>query len=88
MSANPSITGHWYVKGRISNNPPILKKKSCEPYSNYHSRNLRVAHTINASPGGRIQFGNYKEGTLLNLNYLGRLEGMPGGGGTPFKNRF
>jgi hypothetical protein len=67
--------------------PEIGKNDSANPNSSYNSRNLRVAQTINATRGGRIQFGNIN-GTPLPLNYLGRLEGMPGGGGSPIKNKF
>lgn len=38
--------------------------------------------------GGKIQFGNFYLGQPLNVNYLGRTEGMPGGSGMPPTNRF
>jgi hypothetical protein len=72
--------------------PEIFKKASANPNGSYNSRNLRVSSIVNNSfKGGRIQFGNTYLGTSLNgvgLNYLGRLEGMPGGSGTPIKNKF
>lgn len=37
---------------------------------------------------GKTQFGNFYLGQPLNINYLGRMEGMPGGSGTPPVNRF
>lgn len=37
---------------------------------------------------GRTQFGNFYLGQPLDINYLGRMEGMPGGSGTPPFNRF
>ena len=37
---------------------------------------------------GRIQFGNFYLGEPLNINYLGKMEGMPGGSGMPPVNRF
>jgi hypothetical protein len=37
---------------------------------------------------GKTQFGNFYLGEPLNVNYLGRMEGMPGGSGTPPINRF
>jgi hypothetical protein len=30
---------------------------------------------------GKLQFGNFYLGQPLNINYLGRMEGMPGGSG-------
>ena len=38
--------------------------------------------------GGITQFGNFYLGQPLNLNYLGRMEGQPGGGGSPPTNKF
>ena len=37
---------------------------------------------------GKTQFGNFYLGQPLNVNYLGRMEGMPGGSGSAPKNRF
>ena len=37
---------------------------------------------------GKTQFGNFYLGKPLNVNYLGRMEGMPGGSGMPPANRF
>lgn len=37
---------------------------------------------------GKTQFGNFYLGQPLNINYLGRMEGMPGGSGSPPTNRF
>jgi hypothetical protein len=70
--------------------PEIFKKTSANPNSSYNARNLRISQTINSFKGGRVQFGNTYLGTFngFGLNYLGRLEGMPGGSGTPIKNKF
>ena len=37
---------------------------------------------------GKIQYGNFYLGHLLNINYLGRMEGMRGGSGMPPINKF
>jgi len=37
---------------------------------------------------GKIQFGNFYLGKPLNVNYLGRMEGMPGGSGMPPVNKY
>jgi hypothetical protein len=71
--------------------PDISKKLSANPNSSYDSRNLRISQTINSTRGGgRIQFGNAYLGVSIGagLNYLGRLEGMPGGSGAPIKNKY
>lgn len=52
------------------------------------SYNSRISQIINSSKGGKTQFGNFYLGQPLQLNYLGRNEGMPGGGGKPPLNRF
>ena len=38
--------------------------------------------------GWRTQFGNFYLGKALQLNYLGKTEGMPGGSGKPPLNQF
>jgi hypothetical protein len=38
--------------------------------------------------GGTTQFGNFYLGQPLSLNYLGRSQGQPGGGGSPPRNIF
>ena len=50
--------------------------------------NERVSQIINFSKGGKTQYGNFYLGQPLQLNYLGRNQGMPGGSGTPPLNRF
>jgi len=50
------------------------------------SNNQRIAQIINYSKGGKTQFGNFYLGQPLNINYLGRTEGMPGGSGSPPTN--
>jgi hypothetical protein len=52
------------------------------------SYNYRVSQIVNYSKGGKYQFGNFYLGQPLNINYLGRYEGMPGGSGRPPTNRF
>jgi hypothetical protein len=37
---------------------------------------------------GRTQYGNFYLGQPLNINYLGRAEGMDGGSGSPPVNKF
>ena len=55
----------------------ILKLDS---YSQQVTRISRMA--------GKLQFGNFYLGQPLNINYLGRMEGMSGVSGMPPKNRF
>jgi len=50
------------------------------------SNNVRVAQIVNYSKGGRSEYGNFYLGQPLNVNYLGRMEGMPGGSGKPPTN--
>lgn len=48
----------------------------------------RIAQVMQASKGGKVQYGNFYLGQPLNVNYLGRMEGMSGGSGSPPVNRF
>lgn len=50
--------------------------------------NIRFSQIINYSKGGKTQYGNLYLGQPLNINYLGRAEGMPGGSGMPPLNKF
>ena len=50
------------------------------------SNNVRIAQIVNYSKGGKSEFGNFYLGQPLNVNYLGRMEGMPGGSGSPPTN--
>ena len=52
------------------------------------SYKLRFAHQIKTSLGGSTQYGSYYLGQPVVINYLGRVEGQPGGGGQPPKNNF
>lgn len=52
------------------------------------SYNTRISQVIQTSLGGKTQYGNFYLGQPLQLNYLGRMEGMPGGSGSPPLNRF
>jgi len=48
----------------------------------------KIAQIIQYSKGGSSQYGNFYLGQPLNVNYLGRIQGMPGGSGSPPVNRF
>lgn len=52
------------------------------------SNNIRNSHIIKYIKGGKTQYGNFYLGQPLNINYLGRMEGMPGGSGAPPRNFF
>lgn len=72
-SSNTNFSNLSY-KRRLSQ---ILKLDS---YSQKVNRISRMA--------GKLQFGNFYLGQPLNINYLGRMEGMAGGGGKPPLNQF
>ena len=59
-----------------------------ESASTRTSNNLRVSQVIKYSKGGQTQYGNSYLGKPININYLGKAEGMPGGGGSPPLNKF
>lgn len=48
----------------------------------------KISEIIRNTKGGKSQYGNFYLGQPLNINYLGRIEGMPGGSGAPPSNRF
>ena len=65
----------------ISNN----LRKAKRLYLNGSSQQTSVIARFNT---GNTQFGNFYLGRPLQLNYLGRQEGMPGGSGSPPKNNY
>ena len=48
----------------------------------------RLSGVINNTVGGSTQFGHYYLGEPVRFNFLGRVEGQPGGSGAPLRNRF
>jgi len=48
----------------------------------------RIAGIIRNTKGGTAQYGNFYLGQPLNVNYLGKVQGMPGGSGMPPLNKF
>jgi len=51
-------------------------------------RKLFNSQVIRNFRGGNIQFGDFYLGKPMNVNCLGKMEGMPGGSGSPPKNTF
>jgi hypothetical protein len=49
---------------------------------------MRISQIVQTKLGGSTQYGNFYLGQSLQLNYLGNLQGMPGGSGMPPKNTF
>jgi hypothetical protein len=47
------------------------------------TNNMRIAQIISSNLGGRITFGD-----ASNINYLGGIEGQPGGLPRPLRNKF
>ena len=50
------------------------------------TENARISSLITNNLGGRITFGNF--GIPLKQNYLGSVEGQPGGSFRPLRNKF
>ena len=48
----------------------------------------RISQVIQTTKGDKTQYGNFYLEQPLDVNYLGRFQGMPGGSGMPPKNRF
>jgi hypothetical protein len=67
-----------YNKTAVGSDSPSIK------ISNYR----RIAQVINSTKGGKTHYGNFYLGQPLNINCLGRVEGMPGGSGSPPINKF
>ena len=48
----------------------------------------QISIQINTTVGGNVHYGNYYLGKPVQVNYLGRTEGQPGGSGAPLRNKF
>jgi hypothetical protein len=48
----------------------------------------RLSQIMQQRKGGKSQYGSFYLGQPLNINYLGRIQGMPGGSGAPPTNKF
>jgi hypothetical protein len=84
-AANPHLTPStcFCIPDKYDKNTPGSDSPSAKV-----SYATRTAQVIQATKGGKSQYGNFYLGEPLNVNYLGRMEGMPGGGGKPPKNSF
>jgi len=69
-------------------NTEEYKKNTSNSITSNISNSQRISQVINSSVGGSTQFGNYYLGEPVVFNYLGRVEGQPGGSGAPIRNRF
>ena len=70
---------------------PIITNKNIMGSDSNSSRvsyNVRISQIVNINKGGNTQFGSFYLDEPLQLNYLGRAEGMPGGSGRPPRNQF
>lgn len=84
-AANPNNTplSCYCIPNKYDKNTPGSDSASAKV-----SYVTNIANVIQRNKGGRIQYGNFYLGQALNVNYLGRIEGMPGGSGSSPSNRF
>lgn len=81
---NPTSQKTCYcISNKYDKNTPISNSSSAKI-----SNAVRTSQIVNFSKGGNTQYGNFYLGQPLNLNYLGKMEGMPGGSGMPPLNKF
>jgi len=73
----------YCVSDKYDKNTPISDSSSFNV-----SYAKRISQIVQFSKGGKTQYGNFYLGKPLNLNYLGKIEGMSGGSGMPPINRF
>lgn len=66
--------------------PPNYTKNKTGYNNPQQTTNMRISQSVNNNLGGRTIFGNL--GTPLIVNYLGRVEGQPGGSLQALRNKF
>jgi len=67
-----------YDKSTPSSSNPSIKTSSA----------MKTAYIIKNTKGGKLYYGNSYLNQPLELNYLGKREGMSGGSGRPPYNKF
>jgi hypothetical protein len=82
-AANGTIPTCYCIPDKYDKNTPGSDAASARV-----SYATRISQVIQSSKGGKTQYGDFYLGKSLNLNYLGRTEGMSGGSGSPPLNRF
>lgn len=84
-TANPNnpLTSCYCIPNKYDKNTPGSDSSSAKV-----SYATKIAQVIATNRGGKLQYGNFYLDQPLNVNYLGRIQGMPGGGGMPPINRF
>ena len=70
--------------GEIINKGVFTSNTSANPVS----YKTRISQIITTSLGGNTHYGNFYLGQPLQLNYYGRVQGMPGGFGSSPVNKF
>ena len=75
---NCTCVADTYDKNTIGSDSPSVRV----------STNRRISQIITSSKGGQPQYGNFYLGHPVNINSLGRSEGMSGGSGSPPTNKF
>lgn len=82
-AVNGNINTCYCIPDKYDKNTP-----GSDAASTRVSNATRTAQIIKSKKGGTPQYGNFYLDQPLNLNYLGRIEGMPGGSGKAPTNRF
>ena len=77
------ITTCYCIPDKYDKNTPGFDSASARV-----SYATKIAQIIASTRGGTPQYGNFYLGQPLDVNYLGRIAGMPGGSGKAPKNRF
>lgn len=73
----------YCIPDKYDKNTPLSDSPSAKV-----SYATRISQVIQSRKGGKTEYGNFYLGKPLNVNYLGRIEGMSGGSGMPPRNRF
>ena len=83
LNSNDNTSSCYCIPDKYDKNTPGSDTPSARV-----SYATRIAQIIRNTKGGKTQYGNFYLGQPLNVNYLGRIEGMSGGSGMPPVNRF
>jgi hypothetical protein len=88
LNTNSSLTPTYACSNgcltEVYNKGVFASNSSSNPVSN----KIRISNIINNNLKGKMVYGNYYLGQYNVMNPFGRVQGMPGGFGSPPLNKF
>ena len=89
-SSIKNLINNMYLHPSCNGSNFCIQEKVIQVKTGYNSpfqtQANRITQLMTGTLGGRTTFGNF--GVPANINYLGGIEGQPGGSPRPHRNKF